>query len=1054
YLPDDDALVPGALGTLATVALDGAPKVVSWEDAPYYYPNWNQPRLRNVALLFYFGQPVLEDIASGVYRGQCARFDFAWSSPLPKLLNCVADRAFFEQWRQRLGRLFFPVAPDYSFAWIATHVTSAIRVVHRPLSVRGISDYSIGSNAGLGEASKEFYREFGEFDFFGDAPLELPISLNQLAATFARASRSLAAQGIDVARLDMPAFLIACARQLYESRHLLEDWPRLAARVREAAGKVSSDLLAEVEATLDQADDTSSEPTETIGALRGRTAQMALEDPLIFRRALAAHHGSAECARCALGLEPGTLAASNWDYIYLIGDELGVFDPHAVSSRVEAYYELLSACRQNKEIALSERTDEYDQSTDVRLLMALLTRISNKVAVDVGAERGSFVHAFLDAGVETVYAVEPYPQNVELLRQQFGASPSVKILDVALGDQDGPTTLYVAEDKTGLRNDAYHSLVAFDETPTIRRIDELPVMCRSLESLAAEGVLPDRVGVLKIDAERSDFAIVRGMGRVTPAVIMLEYWDDLSETVGAAEYRLSEVAEWLRIRGYGTFVAVKRHDEFEVLQVNDSTTHPGDWGNAIFVRDDVVAQVSDLIFSAAVESQERLVRQAKMFATECRDRLSVINDQQRRIEYLEKQQREPTSSSNPVVVMQQTRQTPSIEDSTETTLPAVEAAERNTPLMELVTHQTDLLESIQARLLESTRTYEQVRAELESEFEVRLESAERQRADAESAAEARLNVIEEQRRALDHYRFWSWSERIRRFKSPKLGTLYQYPPRTVAIPRHYLRPAAVPEAAPTISIVTPSLNQGAFIERTIKSVLDQKYPKLEYIVQDALSTDETPAILDQYASRLTHVDSRQDTGFANGINMGFSHSTGEVMGYLNSDDILLPGAMQFIAGFFAAHPEVDVVYGHRIVVDEYDAEIGRWVLPRHEDEVLSWADFVPQETLFWRRAIWDRAGGAIDENFRFAIDWDLLIRFRDAGARIQRLPRFLGAFRVHPHQKTSLSLQELGAHEMNELRKRSLGRVVSESEVNEALANYLRKSIVYDKLYRFGVLRY
>ena len=95
------------------------------------------------------------------------------------------------------------------------------------------------------------------------------------------------------------------------------------------------------------------------------------------------------------------------------------------------------------------------------------------------------------------------------------------------------------------------------------------------------------------------------------------------------------------------------------------------------------------------------------------------------------------------------------------------------------------------------------------------------------------------------------------------------------------------------------------------------------------------------------------------------------MAYLNSDDLLLPGALSYVARFLHNHPEVDLVYGHRVLIDELGREIGRQVIPRHSDRVLSWADFIPQETAFWRRAAWDRAGGTIDESFRYAIDWDL-----------------------------------------------------------------------------------
>ena len=98
---------------------------------------------------------------------------------------------------------------------------------------------------------------------------------------------------------------------------------------------------------------------------------------------------------------------------------------------------------------------------------------------------------------------------------------------------------------------------------------------------------------------------------------------------------------------------------------------------------------------------------------------------------------------------------------------------------------------------------------------------------------------------------------------------------------------------------------------------------------------------------------------------------------------------------------MDVVYGHRLMIDQTDGQIGAWVLPPHSDLALTLADFVPQETLFWRRRIWDEAGGFVDPRFGYALDWDLLLRFRDAGAKMVRFPRFLGAFRIHAEQKTT-----------------------------------------------------
>jgi glycosyltransferase involved in cell wall biosynthesis len=260
--------------------------------------------------------------------------------------------------------------------------------------------------------------------------------------------------------------------------------------------------------------------------------------------------------------------------------------------------------------------------------------------------------------------------------------------------------------------------------------------------------------------------------------------------------------------------------------------------------------------------------------------------------------------------------------------------------------------------------------------------------------------------------------------------------------------------ASALSIVTPSFNQGRFLERTLRSVLDQHYPKLEYIVKDGGSSDETVDILKRYQSSLTFCESAKDRSQAHALNLGFRHASGEIMAYLNSDDLLLPGSLHYVAAYFARHPEADVVYGHRVMVDENNSEVGRWVLPPHDDGVLSWADYVPQETLFWRRRVWERVGATFDESFDFALDWDLILRFRDVGARFVRLPRFLGGFRLHPQQKTASQLAHLGLHEMNRLRQRCNGRPVSYAEISRHIARYLFRHVFYHRLYLLGLLRY
>lgn len=294
----------------------------------------------------------------------------------------------------------------------------------------------------------------------------------------------------------------------------------------------------------------------------------------------------------------------------------------------------------------------------------------------------------------------------------------------------------------------------------------------------------------------------------------------------------------------------------------------------------------------------------------------------------------------------------------------------------------------------------------------------------------------------------SW---IKRLLKPRLGELVQYPPRPLLITNQDMKLYS-PEKLPSLSIVTPSFNQGIFIKRTLDSVLFQDYPHLEYVVQDGGSTDETINILEQYDSSLTHWESKKDNGQTQAINLGFAKTQGEIMAYLNSDDLLLPNALHYIGNYFAEHEEVDVVYGHRILINQEDQEIGRWVLPRHSSNVLSWADYIPQETLFWRRRIWEKVGGKLDESFHFAMDWDLLLRFREAGAKFARLPRFLGAFRIHHQQKTSAEINQAGQLEMNRLRMRCHGREVSRREIKYHLLPYLLSHIFYNKLHRLGFM--
>jgi glycosyltransferase involved in cell wall biosynthesis len=219
---------------------------------------------------------------------------------------------------------------------------------------------------------------------------------------------------------------------------------------------------------------------------------------------------------------------------------------------------------------------------------------------------------------------------------------------------------------------------------------------------------------------------------------------------------------------------------------------------------------------------------------------------------------------------------------------------------------------------------------------------------------------------------------------------------------------------PRISIVTPSYMQGRFLEWTIRSVLGQDYPNLEYIVMDGGSTDSTRSILERYSPVLSHWESKKDNGQADAIARGFEKTTGDIMAYLNSDDMLTPGTLHKVAKYFAENPSVDVIYSHRCFVDAKNRVIGYWILPPHSSYLMKRFDYIPQETTFWRRRIFDEVGN-IDPTYRFAMDYDLFVRFMRAG-RMRRLNDVFGAFRMHDCSKTQTQIETIGVKEMARVR--------------------------------------
>ena len=197
-----------------------------------------------------------------------------------------------------------------------------------------------------------------------------------------------------------------------------------------------------------------------------------------------------------------------------------------------------------------------------------------------------------------------------------------------------------------------------------------------------------------------------------------------------------------------------------------------------------------------------------------------------------------------------------------------------------------------------------------------------------------------------------------------------------------------------VAIVTPSYNTGRYVGATVRSVLEQGYAPLDYLVMDGGSTDETVEVLKSFGARVRWVSER-DKGQSDAINRGFGQTRGEVLGWLNSDDTYAPGALRAAAEFLAAHPDVAMVYGDADFIDASGRRIGRC---QHVEKVFShhrllhYSDFIVQPAAFFRRSAFEAVGG-LDPSLNWAMDYDLWLKFAAAGLKVAYLPRVLANYR-------------------------------------------------------------
>ena len=251
---------------------------------------------------------------------------------------------------------------------------------------------------------------------------------------------------------------------------------------------------------------------------------------------------------------------------------------------------------------------------------------------------------------------------------------------------------------------------------------------------------------------------------------------------------------------------------------------------------------------------------------------------------------------------------------------------------------------------------------------------------------------------------------------------------------------------PKITLVTPSYNQAAWIEQTLTSVLSQGYPNLQYGIVDGVSTDGSVEIIERYRSQLAFIISEPDKGMYDAIQKGFARGDGEIMGWLNSDDILMPKALFTLGRLFTDITEAEWITGYQCVIDEQGSAVA--LAPPRAWSAEGFAlnpRWIQQESTFWKRSLWDRAGASLKTSLKLAGDFELWHRFFQY-APLYSTDALIGGFRARTSGQASLNQMDVYEAEMDQVRREQ----PYSSEITNRIASIKNRELLLSSLKGIG----